>query len=459
MALAGCHALAGTDQAPAGTLDPSIYNSADGATLLLIGSRGLFREVLNQFVVTSGTLTDELTDVTGTSLVDLRQIPERVNATEASSGDALYNSLQQLRVQSALTVSRLRTYSPDSTVDRAEAFAMQGYAEVLLADLYCSGIPLTMPRTDADVDYQPGLPDSGVYRHAVTLFDSAVALAASDTSVGTLARVGRGRALLALGEYAAAGDAVEDVQTGDRYRLLVVMGNGRRNGRVDSTDFGPYSVSDREGTSGLPYRSSADPRTPSLLVTVDVSVGQGGSGVVGRSYTTAYPLIYPSASGDSAAFEVATGIEARLIQAEAALRAGNVATWLEILNTLRTNGSFTTAVRTDPVTGDSVGVDTTWGLGTAAVAGQTVGLRPLVDPGTAVARVDTMFAERAAWLFLTGHREGDSRRMVRQYGRPQGQVYPSSGTNGQIYGTDVNLPIPPSERINPLFHGCIDRAP
>ena len=58
----------------------------------------------------------------------------------------------------------------------------------------------------------------------------------------------------------------------------------------------------------------------------------------------------------------ASGIEARLIEAEAALAGNDVTTWLAKLNAAR-----------------------------ATVAG----LAPLTDPGTATARVDLMFRERA----------------------------------------------------------------
>jgi hypothetical protein len=92
------------------------------------------------------------------------------------------------------------------------------------------------------------------------------------------------------------------------------------------------------------------------------------------------------------------------------------------------------------------------------------GLKPLTDPGTLDARVDTMFAERAAWLFFTGHRLGDLRRLSRQYGRNPETVFPTGTYFGgaktaSFYGTAVNAPIPANERINPNFHGCLNRDP
>ena len=69
-------------------------------------------------------------------------------------------------------------------------------------------------------------------------------------------------------------------------------------------------------------------------------------------------------------------------------------------------------------------------------------------------------SERAKWLWLTGHRLSDLRRLVRQYGRTQDQVFPTGQTIfGAPYGSEVNLPIPFQERNNPnaTSGACLDR--
>jgi hypothetical protein len=155
---------------------------------------------------------------------------------------------------------------------------------------------------------------------------------------------------------------------------------------------------------------------------------------------------------------VASGLEARLIEAEAALHAGSTA-WLTTLNTLRTNGSFTTAPSASP---DSVGViDTTWNAGTGGVSG----LRPLIDPGDSPndsARVTLLFNERAYWLFLTGQRQGDLRRLVRNYGRDPQAIYPTGpyplGGILPQYGTGVSVQIPTTEFANPRYRGCLSQG-
>jgi hypothetical protein len=58
-------------------------------------------------------------------------------------------------------------------------------------------------------------------------------------------------------------------------------------------------------------------------------------------------------------------------------------------------------------------------------------------------------------MFLTSHRLGDLRRLVRDYGRDSEDVFPT-GTYHKpgSYGADVNSPIPQAEDNNPNF----DRA-
>ncbi len=86
------------------------------------------------------------------------------------------------------------------------------------------------------------------------------------------------------------------------------------------------------------------------------------------------------------------------------------------------------------------------------------GLAPLTDPGTAEGRASLLFREKAFWQFGRGYRLGDMRRMVRQYDRDQGTVFPSGNYfKGGPYGSDVNFPGTQAERSNPNYKGCLDR--
>jgi hypothetical protein len=96
----------------------------------------------------------------------------------------------------------------------------------------------------------------------------------------------------------------------------------------------------------------------------------------------------------------------------------------------------------------------------------------LTDPGTPAARLDVLMKERAMWLFATGHRQGDLRRLARVYRRdpetlwPMGiyrneefppfvPTYPTSGT---AYGRQYVLNHGPDQN-NPVYRGCLDMDP
>jgi hypothetical protein len=80
-------------------------------------------------------------------------------------------------------------------------------------------------------------------------------------------------------------------------------------------------------------------------------------------------------------------------------------------------------------------------------------------------REDVMFRERAFWLYGTGHRFGDMRRLVRQYTRPHQVVFPIGYRSfprlqSFLYSEWPNLALPQEEKQgNPLFRGCLNRDP
>lgn len=408
---------------PAGTVDPASFHNAAGA---IARYRAVLRVARNAFVtnaVAQGTITDELQDndlggvVAPIHPLDERVLPELELVTSPVPTDAgAYLPLSSVRGQGADAIGMLRKYAPDAPRSFVgELHALVGLAEIALAEEMCSGIPLSTLDFEADFTYQPGSTTAQVYEHALALLDSAVVEAADSASILDLARVGRGRALLGLGRFDEAAAAVAEVPEGFAYRFDVDWsGEPNDQGLRGTPPLAEETVADVEGTNGLPYVSSGDPRA---------AVVRTGTNPNGR------PLYAPLKYRGVAPFVLADWLEARLITAEALLRKGDAVSWLAAVNALRA-----TAI-------------------TPALADTT-------DPGTEHGRVDLMFRERAFWLFATGHRQGDLRRLARQYGRSQSDVFPVGPyTGGQTYGGDVTVPIPAVERVNPLFTGCINREP
>jgi hypothetical protein len=61
-------------------------------------------------------------------------------------------------------------------------------------------------------------------------------------------------------------------------------------------------------------------------------------------------------------------------------------------------------------------------------------------------------AERAMWLWGTGHRLGDLRRMIHYYGRTESEVFPSGAYHkGGSHGSDVVFPVDFDEGNNTLY--------
>ncbi|HET7275890.1 MAG TPA: hypothetical protein VFI91_12050 [Longimicrobiaceae bacterium] len=299
---------------------------------------------------------------------------------------------------------------------------LEGYTYVALVEAFCSPIPFS---NVVEGERQTGAPISrdAALDTAIAKFDAALAVNPSSN----LAMVGKGRALLNKGEYAAAAAAVASVPTEYVYLIEHSANSDRQyNPLYGLQSNGRYSMSDNEGINGLLYRASADPRLPWI---------HDGDGFDGA--TPLYiDLRYPTRDSD---VPLGGGIEARLIEAEAALQAGDYPTWLSKLNELRADVGTLMAARFEGYDGFVPGPNN-----------PTTTLAPLTDPGTQQARVDLMFKERAFWLYTTGHRLGDMRRLIRQYGRTEDEVFPTGEyhKSGLDYGNDVAFPIPFDEQNN-----------
>jgi hypothetical protein len=443
--LIGCGALTGDQPLPAGISDPGSVSNAVGAAGMVTAARAQFQWALALYIPQAGLLTDELqANARGTLLannafpdknvaVDARLLPE---GSYTLGTDNVYSVLQQLRALTNQAIGALEAYAPDSSANRrGEMYALEGYAEVMLADLFCSGVPLSTSNFSGGYTFAPSSTTQEVYQHALVLFDSALTLAHDSTPIVGLATVGKARALTDLGQYAQAAQAVSNLPVSFVFSQPIQecgsTTNCQANGAQAKIPLAMVgSVSDSEGEVGLPYFSSGDPRTMRRATPIGVLNGD----------TIWFPAKYTY--GGVNTIVVASGIEAQLIQAEAALQAGS-STWLDILNALRTDGTQTGGV---------------YDAGTGGVAG----LAPLTDPGATIDRQALLFRERAFWLYLTGQRQGDLRRLVTQYRWPSGTVYPRGvypnlGAYGASYSTNIDAPIPQTELYNSLYKGCLSR--
>ncbi|MDX2059570.1 MAG: hypothetical protein SFV24_17295 [Gemmatimonadales bacterium] len=293
---------------------------------------------------------------------------------------------------------------PANDARTGELWALAGMSYVFLGEMFCSGTPVS--ERDPSTELGTPMTTAELFNRAIDRLNSAAANTGGDARVQNLTAVLRGRTLLNQGQFAQAATAVANVPTSFNYDFVHAAPPARQSNQIQlnvTSDI--YSVPDREGTNGMPFASAADPRVP-----VTSTGASRNDGVTPMVVATKYPNIDSPVS-------MVNGIEARLIEAEAALQANNTALWLQKLNDARATKS---------------------------------GLAPLTDPGTQAARVDLTFRERAFWFYLTAHRLGDLRRLVRQYGRAKESVYPTGAYHkqGLTRGGQATLIVPQPEENN-----------
>ena len=419
------------------------------------------------FVVVTGNLADELR---ASDTFDGRLLPNRREMNDnLPEMTGVYTALHKARTDLTTGAQTITTVAPTLKIPAGEMYMYRGYTEDFLGEMYCSGVPFSSSDEQANFTFGEPQTTAQVFTRAVASFDSAAAFAdatGAGVALANAIKVGKARALLNLGQYAAAAAAVAGVPT--NFKLNVEHCLGTVTGCTDnglyaaaSAGSSRYNPSKNEGTNGLDFLPTSvagstgcatgapagvtvtnanycDPRLPWVAST------RSGFNSLWRnmpvalkacpSYRAVNLAVCSQSANSTGANVLADGIEARLIEAEARLQGGTQADRDAVFATL--NQLRATAI-------------------SPAVPAITTA------PTTQSAAVTMLFNERAYWMYLTGHRLGDLRRLIRQYGRNPESVFPTGEQQAPLsgpYGTDVNFPVPASEKNNPKFTGCINRS-
>lgn len=316
-------------------------------------------------------------------------------ATGDCSGTApnVYEPLSTSRWMADDALRRLDEWGdaqvPDRTELTAKAAAMAGYSLTLLGEAMCG----------AALDQGPELGPAELFAMAEDRFSRAIeaAGAAGAADIGNLARVGRARARLNLGQKAEAAADAAQVPEGFLYEFAY-------SGADASTENKLYVLMQRElmATVEEPYRNMAFQGQPDSRVQV-IDLGLQGPGTDIDMWSA---MKYPTIESPVA---VATWEEAQLIMAEAALDAGQLQSAVDIFNVLH----------------------------------DRVGLPPFASNDGAEIR-DQLIYERRAELFLEGQHMQD----IERFNLP---LVPAPGTpfyHGGVYGDQICFPLPEVEYLN-----------
>lgn len=424
--LSGCaiDRLLNSEPLEGSVVDPSIVQSRDGAIRSHRSALKALTKAAGEVFYTVALFTDELTAENSVANANNR-LDARITSIPGFPGvlnNSAYDNLHVARIRSSQSSALLKAFgSSNDSALIGEAYAIQGQAIVHLAELFCSGIPLTRVPIEGGLEYMRGMSTQEILEIAVALFDTAIGYAGDSVRVSEFARIGKGRALVNLGLYNEAQDAVKDVATSYKYILQF--------------------VSDPARVAGVTFWPAGERPQNQSNVAVVSSVGGVGMDWLATDLSMQDPRVPVTATspyrqqkivGASVSIALAKGIEARMIEAEALLQPATSPSgdWLAPLN----------------------------------IARASIGLSALTDPGTATSRIDLLFRERAFWFYYEGHRLADYRRLVRQYNRVVATVYPH-GAHGLHWTTPayepnyVFVPSHSEEELNPLYSGCIHFEP
>jgi hypothetical protein len=414
-------------------IDPASVNSPAAAEAVRVGAFGRLKSITagsESMWLYGGLLTDEWKS--SDTFSQRNETDQRTVQTNNANVQGAYTTVQQSRGFIRTAIDLLNKYTPDSTRNIGQMYMAAGFTELTIAENFCSGVPETYTTNGVYV-YGPQLTTDSIFKRAAFFFDSALARSNGSDALSVAQKeallVMRARVLLDQGQFANAAALVPTTAVPTNFQYLLTFDQSTGDNQLWSLNIsqGRYTVGDSVDASGvitnaLPFASAGDPR---VAATNTKKVGFDGT-------TTLYTQGAFAQRTDPV--PLASGIDARLIEAEAKLNANDIAGMMTILNALRTSAQK---------------------LGNLNVAAMPA---IATTPATKDAAVTLFFREKAFWTFGRGQRLSDDRRQVRQYGRTQDQVFPVGPFfKGSTYGADVNFPVTDNEKTNPEFKGCLDR--
>jgi hypothetical protein len=439
-------------------IDPNSVQSAAGAIAVRNGALSRLRTATadgESSWMFGGLLADEW--ASSSTFIQNDETDQRQTQLNNGTVNTELRALYRVRTSANQAIVLLNKYRPTPAADIGEMYFARGFAELQLASDYCNGIPLTDAVAGDTIAFGTPVPVKDVFTVAAASFDTAMNLStgtdAASVAINRASRIGKARALLGLGSLtnaAAAAALVTGIPTTFRYDVTASLTGGSNTLWNQGASQTRYAVSDSlQGPrrdilvkNAIPFLSANDRRVPAHY-----RIASNGKDTVKSQDGNTFVIAVDSLWGQTTAVALTHGVDARLIEAEAALAAGNAAGMMTILNTLRG-----TPVQITAPSPTATGTHPGW---------TTPVLAQLTDPGTQAGRVNLLFRESAFWQFGRGVRLGNLRRLIRDYGRaadgsdtfPVGQHY-----KGGTFGPDLNLPVTTDEHVgNDKFTLCLDR--
>ena len=390
-------------------------NDPANAQTILNGVQGDFDCAAGAYAVMSGLIGDELQDATQTAdrfPYDQRTMTAADRRYQVNNCDALgvYGPLNKARAGADNLLRHLNGWTdaqvPGRQLKIATASNVSAYSLVLLGEGFCSAVISNFDDA-GNIVYGSEMTPAQILGAAIERFNKAEAAAlaagagAANQAQLDLARLGRARAELDLGNYTAARNDAAQVHAGFVYLLDNSGANLLRQNKVWAENHLVGSVPAMSATVGPLYRRLNDPRVP-----VDSVPGGGG---IAKTVTGLEEWLQKKYTSVDAPLVLGSYIEAQLIIAEAAARANDLPTALGVIAAERARGN-----------------------------------QPAFTGTTQAEVLNEIIDQRRREFFLDGHHLGDYIRFNLPLSPAPGTAYHAGGT----YGSQRCLPLPNVEKNN-----------
>ena len=410
--VAGIAVLAGTlSSCNLDVFDPDIVTPEDvsdpaSLPIAIAGVVGDFQLMFDDIARYTGMLTDEFI-LAGTFPTRV-QVDTREMLSDNATLNGVYENIHVSRFSADNLVQAAQGLVGDPEADQdlvTQAIAIGqfygGYVRLLMAEMYCQSILGGGDPENPNYESSPVLPDARM-QDALTMLQAAQASAAAlgSADLADAAKVGQARANMWLGNYAAAASAAASVSTGFEYMAEFSANDPSQYNDVYDFTYGDNQVirwTVGDGTQAernlerFPfYDEFVDaglllPDPPSSFSAFNSSILVHLQMIYPPPVSPGVPQTPPTANGQSSPMVIASGFEARIMEAEAAYRGGDVAGAEATINALLTTGDTPLGAIFAPV--DLTG-----------------------DFDSDIALIGYAY-EAGAWL--TGHRMGFVRRVLR----------------------------------------------
>lgn len=364
---------------------------------MLNGVVGQYHEAVDDIIRYAALITDEMV-LAGTFPTRAQVDARSMRVDNSSLTDEVYTPLHQARLLADTTAFLFENRLDDPEFAEVEGQLQEGialsrlyggYSRVWLAELYCHSI-----LTGMFPEEEPLLPDERMQDALSFLTDAEELTTDQGLDDARLASiVGQARAHLWMGNFEQARSLANQIPRDFRY-----WAEYSNNDPDQFNEMYSFTHGDTEVIRWSVGDGSAAERGNEEFPHFDEFVGlkllqpnPPGLTAFNSSIPVNLQMLYNSAENDVL---MASGVEAILIRAEVAVRNGNTGTAEDLLNDLRSDYSTRATIQ--------------WGVEPPEPENE---LEPLTLTGDLVADLETVAAERARELWLTGDRQTTSRRL------------------------------------------------